>query len=271
MTKFADKYGPWALVAGGAQGIGEAYSRQLALLGLNVAVLDSSREALDRFVPALAAETGVETLALHIDLSSTQLLEEVKQAVGEREIGMLVYNAGLSDVGPFYKADSGLDYELKKIAINVTGPFVFCYHFAKAMLARRRGGIILMSSGAGFQGSPYFSHYAATRAYNIVLGESLWAEFKPYGVDVLSCAAGMTLSTAAKGFEHLDTSTFQTPEQLVEEAIAALGQQSLLIASDAQREGVEASRSVPREMIVKFMAEHAVDNFLDGEIPDQNI
>jgi uncharacterized protein len=271
MTDFAVKYGPWALVAGGAQGIGEAYSRKLALLGLNVAVLDSSREALDTFVPALGAETGVETLALHIDLSSSKLLEEVQKAVGDREIGMLVYNAGLADVGPFYKADTGLEHELKKIAVNVSGPLLLSYHFAKAMLRRRSGGIILMSSGAGLQGSPYYSHYAATRAYNIVLGESLWAEFKPCGVDVLSCAAGMTLSTAAEGFEHLDTSTFQTPERLVEEAIAALGQQSLLIAGNAQREGMEAAKGVPREMIVEFMAQHAVDNFLNGEIPDQNI
>ena len=89
------------------------------------------------------------------------------------------------------------------------------YLFAVGGLSRRRGGIILMSSGAGLQGAPYYSHYAATRAYNIVLAESLWAEFKPHDVDVLACVAGMTLSTAAKGYQHLDTSEFQTTDELV--------------------------------------------------------
>jgi short-subunit dehydrogenase len=52
MTIFTDKYGPWALIAGGAQGIGEAYSRYAAANGLNVAVLDLSAAALEALLPA---------------------------------------------------------------------------------------------------------------------------------------------------------------------------------------------------------------------------
>ena len=62
MSDFKNQYGPWALVAGGAQGIGEAYSRELARRGLNVAIIDVSKDALDTFVPALATEFGVDLL-----------------------------------------------------------------------------------------------------------------------------------------------------------------------------------------------------------------
>ncbi|MBW2496685.1 MAG: SDR family NAD(P)-dependent oxidoreductase [Deltaproteobacteria bacterium] len=271
MSEFKEKYGPWGLVAGGAQGIGEAYSRYLAAQGLNVAVIDFSREALDRFAPALSSEFGIECLPLEIDLSRSDLLPAVVDAIGEREVGMLVYNAGLADVGPFYKADTGLEYELSKIAINVTGPFVLSYHFGREMLRRRRGGIVLMSSGAGLQGSPYYAHYSATKAYDIVLAEALWGEFKPYGVDVLACVAGMTLSTAAKGYQHLDTSTFQTTEELVDEAMAALGRQSTLVAGEFNRKGRELTKDLPREKLIEIMGQHAIENFLGGKPPEQNV
>ena len=189
----------------------------------------------------------------------------------DREIGLLVYNAGLADVGPFYKKDSGLELEQKRIAVNVTGPLVLSYHFGKPMLARRSGGIILMSSGSGLQGSPYYAHYSATKAYDITLAEALWGEFKPYNVDVLACVAGMTLSTAASGYQHLDTSAFQTTEELVDEAMAALGQQSTLLCGEHNRKNRETMLQLPREKQIEIIGRHAIENFLGGETPPQNI
>jgi short-subunit dehydrogenase len=271
MSEFSERYGPWALIAGGAQGIGEAYSRYAAAQGLNVVVLDISQDALDAFVPAIEREYGVECLGVQVDLARPDLLAAVTVAVGDREIGLLVYNAGLADVGPFYKADTGLEYEQMRIAINITGPFVLSYHFAKPMLARKSGGIVLMSSGAGLQGAPYYAHYSATKAYDIVLAEALYGEFKPYNVDVLACVAGMTLSTAAKGYQHLDTSLFQTTTELVDETMAALGKQCSLIAGEHNRKSREAMNSIPKEQLIEMMGQHAIDNFLDGKVPKQNI
>jgi short-subunit dehydrogenase len=271
MSDFQEQYGPWALVAGGAEGIGAAYVRHAAARGLNVVVLDVAADALARSCRETARDFGVECLAVEVDLASEALLPRVVDAVADREVGLLVYNAGLADVGPFYKEDSGLDYELHRIAVNVTGPFSLAYHFGRPMLARRRGGIILMSSGAGFQGSPYYAHYSATRAYNIVLAEALWAEFKPYDVDVLACAAGMTLSTAADGYRHLDTSGFQTPDELVEEALAALGNQCTLVAGKMHRENRAAAERLPREKLIEVMGRHAIDSFLGGEAPPQKL
>ena len=60
------------------------------------------------------------------------------------------------------------------------------------MARRGRGGILLMSSMAGFQGSALVATYSATKAFDLVLGESLWEELRERGVDVLSCCAGAT-------------------------------------------------------------------------------
>lgn len=267
--EFVSQYGPWALIAGGARGIGEAYTRFAAAQGLNVAVIDSHEEALQALGESVRADYGVEYLPLSVDLSADDMLEQTIAAMGEREVGLLIYNAGLADVGPFFKRETGLEFEKVRIAVNVTGPMLLTYHFAKPMLARRAGGIVLMSSGSGLKGAPYYAHYSATKAYDIALGEALWHEFKPYDVNVLSVAAGMTLSTAAEGYGHLDTSTFQTTDELVEEAMQSLGQKPLLIAGEAHRAGYEMMKSLPDEQYIGALASHAIGNFLGGEAPEQ--
>jgi short-subunit dehydrogenase len=271
MTDFRNKYGPWALVAGGAQGIGAAYAHYAAARGLDVAVIDIHQGALDAIRVDLETRYGVECLALRIDLGASDMLEQITAGVGERAIGLLVYNAAIADVGPFFKPGTGLDFERKRIAINVSGPLVLTWHFGRSMLARRRGGIVLMSSGSGLKGAPYYAAYAATKAYTINLGQSLWHEFKPYGVDVLAVAGGMTLSTAAAGYQHLDTSTFQTSEQLVDEAMEVLGKQPLMISGEAHRAAREQLDQLPDEQVIAFMAQHAIDNFLGGKPPEQAI
>jgi short-subunit dehydrogenase len=64
------------------------------------------------------------------------------------------------------------------------------------MVRRGRGGIVLMSSLAGTQGTAYVATYAATKAFNLVLGEGLWDELRDRGVDVLACRAGATRTPA---------------------------------------------------------------------------
>ncbi len=271
MSAFKDKYGPWALVAGGALGIGEAYADYAAAQGVNVIVLDRDQAALDATASRLTKEYGIECLPVQVDLSADDLLDQVTAAVGDREVGLMVYNAAISDLGPFFKPNTGLDFEIARIAVNVAGPMLLTYHFGKRMLARRAGGIVLMTSGTGFQGSPYYAAYAATRAYCINLGESLWYEFKPYDVDVLAVAAGMTLSSAAEAMKHIDAELLQTTEQVVDEAMNALGKQPLCIPGEYNRSVREQLDQLPLEQQITEMANHPVTNFLGGTPPEQNL
>ncbi len=271
MSEFKEKYGPWALVAGGALGIGEAFSRYAAAQGINVIVLDRERAALDAIATSLPEDFGVECLPLQVDLSADNMLEQVVDAIGDREVGLLVYNAAISDVGPFYKPNTGLDFEKARVAVNVSGPLLLAYHFARPMLARRAGGIVLMSSGTGLQGSPYYSAYSATKAYSITLGEALWYEFKPYNVAVLAVAAGLTLSSVAEAFKHIDPEKLQTTEEVVEQAMKSLGEQPLLIPGEYNSTYHEKLNALPLEQAIADIGEHAVTNFLGGTPPEQAV
>lgn len=271
MAGFQQRYGPWAVIAGGAQGIGAAYARHLAQRGLKLIVIDRSAEALQVIAAELVQAHGTECATLQLDLADADRLEQLLPVIAGREVGMLVYNAALADVGPFYKMETGLALERRRIAVNVTGPLELVYALGKPMLARGRGGIILMSSGAGLQGAPYYAHYAATKAYAITLAESLWHEFQPYGVDVLACIAGMTLSTAASGYTHLDTSGFQTPEEVVSEAMTALGRSCSVITGERNRQNRALLATLPREQQVGIIGRHAIDNFLGGVAPPQRL
>ena len=269
---FKEKYGPYALLAGGAVGIGAAYAEFIASQGVKLMIIDRDARMLNDCCQRLSEQYGVECLPIVADLASDSLLDEVIAAVAQREVGILVYNAALADVGPFYKVDLGLDYELGKIRVNIVSPLALLYHFAKPMLQRGHGGIVLMSSGSGLQGSPYYSHYAATKAYNIVLGESLWWEFKPYNVDVLTCVAGMTLSPGvADAVERGEGqhAVYQTPDEVVAEAMEMLGKVPSYSTGSHNRENQELLKALPREHAVAAIAQHAIDNFMEGSVPPQ--
>ncbi|WP_286871377.1 SDR family NAD(P)-dependent oxidoreductase [Spongiibacter sp.] len=269
---FKEKYGPYALLAGGAVGIGAAYAEFIASQGVKLMIIDRDAGMLNDCCQRLSEQYGVECLPIVADLASDSVLDEVIAAVAQREVGILVYNAALADVGPFYKVDLGLDYELDKIRVNIVSPLALLYHFAKPMLRRGHGGIVLMSSGSGLQGSPYYSHYAATKAYNIVLGESLWWEFKPYNVDVLTCVAGMTLSPGVAGAVERGEgqhAVYQTPDEVVAEAMEMLGKVPSYSTGSHNRENQELLKALPREHAVAAIAQHAIDNFMEGSVPPQ--
>src|SRR5438045_8241395 len=98
---FRARYGPWALVAGGSLGMGAAYSRQLARVGLNVVLIAETPEPLETLARSLAADHGVQTRAVLADLGTPAMLETLDAATRDLEIGLVVYNAAHSVVGRF--------------------------------------------------------------------------------------------------------------------------------------------------------------------------
>ncbi len=268
------QYGEWALVAGGAQGIGEAYCEYLAQQGIPIIVLDNDEAALAACVRRLKAKYSVSVLPLHYDLSVIDDMALLMEKLGAYEIGLLVYNAATADVGAFYKPDGSLDFELQKLNLNVVNPLRFIYALAKPMLKRKRGGIILMSSGTGLVGSPYYAHYAATKSYLINLAEGLWYEFKPYGVDVLACIAGLTTTPKIKAAIARGEGMhgkYQTPEEVVSEAFQSLGKLPRVITGKHNRLQMFILGLLRRPVAIRAIARHAVKNFCQGEVPKQSI
>jgi uncharacterized protein len=274
-TAFQNRYGPWALVAGGGAGIGAAHARLAAANGLNVAIIDKDAVALDAFVAELRdRHPDREFLALVLDLADPDVAGHAVDALGGREIGLLIYNSAVADVGPFYKADTDIAFERSKIQVNMASPFEFVYRLARPMLKRGRGGVVLMSSGTGYQGAPYYAHYGATKAYSIVLAEGLWYEFKPYNVDVLACVAGMTKSPgieAAIARGEGRKSFYQTPDEVAAEAMSALGKVPSHLCGAPNRRNFLLQKLLPRKLVVVEIAKHALANFLGGKHPPQRL
>jgi len=219
---FLRRYGPWALVAGASEGLGAAFAEALAARGLDVVLVARRAAALEELAARLRAAHGVAVRVAAFDLASPSIADDLRAATQGLEIGLLVYNAAASGIGPFL--DQPLADKLRVIDVNCRGPVVLADVLGRPMAARGRGGIILMASMAAAQGSAFIAAYAASKAFNLVLAESLWDELRERGVDVLGCRAGATRTPAyERSRPAADVGPMMEPDAVAREALAALG------------------------------------------------
>lgn len=185
------RYGPWALIAGASEGTGAEFARQLAAAGIHCILVARRDAPLAALADELRRDHGVEAVTASIDLSAPDAVEQLAAAAGDRELGLFIANAGADTNGSAF-----LDTELPAwdalVQRNVVTVLRACHRFAGPMRQRGRGGIILVGSGACYGGLPGISVYAASKAFALVLGEALWAELRPHGVDVLNLIMGRT-------------------------------------------------------------------------------
>jgi short-subunit dehydrogenase len=184
---FDERYGPWAVVAGASDGIGASVARLLGDRGVNSVLVARRQSALDEVAASLAAET--RTLAL--DLSQDGADDALADATADLDVGLLVYNAGADPhMSRFLDQPASIWQEM--VHRNCATVLGSAHHFGGRMAARGRGGIVLVTSGAAWAGGAYLAAYGASKAFDLVLGEALWAELQPLGVDALSMVLGPT-------------------------------------------------------------------------------
>lgn len=188
---FAEQYGPWALIAGASEGTGASFARQLAGRGLNLILIARRQEPLEALSAQIRTSHGVECITASLDLSLPDAAARMAEPAGEREVGLLVLNAGADPNGSAF-LDTAIDQWNALVMRNVVTVLGACHRFGAAMARRGRGGIILCGSGACYGGLPGVAVYGATKAFDLVLGEALWAELNPLGVDVLNLVMGRT-------------------------------------------------------------------------------
>ena len=210
------KYGPWALIVGGSEGIGASFARKLAADGFNVALIARKAEPLEALAAELR-ETGVEARSLTVDLSDAAAIDKVRAITDDIEVGLLIYNAGANSVrGNFVE----LDPQVYRAVINVTvlGQAEFVRHYGGLMRERGRGGIILGGSSSNFLGAPTLATYTAAKSFSRILSESLWVECEPMGIDVLHMSINYTDTPAMQRLGY-DTTSAQSPEDVAQEAL----------------------------------------------------
>jgi short-subunit dehydrogenase len=253
---FRARYGPWALVAGASEGLGAEFAAQLAAKGLNIVLVARRKELLDKLSTRLAEDYVVEVRALALDLGREDIGALVAEATNDIEIGLLVYNAAVSKIGPYL--DVPLEEHLKEIAVNCRAPSMLAYLFGQGMRRRGRGGIILLSSLGALQGSALIANYAATKAYNRLLAEGLWEELRTGGVDVLaSCPAAVSTPgylASAPGRAGRFADSAMTPRAVAAETLAALGKQPFVVPGRSNRlANVFMQHFLPRKTAIKLM------------------
>lgn len=191
-SEFREQYGPWAFIAGASMGIGAALSHEAAARGLNVVMMARGEAKLNEAAAEVRERNGVEVRAVVGDLASPDIGQVVADATNDLEIGLFVYNATIALQGKFL--DVEVSEQLASVAVNCATPIILTNLLGKPMAARGRGGIALVSSMGGLQGSINFGTYNAGKAFEWVLAETLWAELREVGVDAITIFVGATSS-----------------------------------------------------------------------------
>ena len=218
-----ERYGPWALIVGGSEGIGDHLARQLGGAGINIIMVARKPAALAETAGRIREEIGVEVRTLALDIRRDDMLERIREVSDGLEVGLLIHNVGGGQgFGPF--VDCALEDVMSAVLSNPVAFTKLAHHFGKPMAERGRGGILMIGSLAGNAGGYFLATYSAGKAFNQILLEALWAELQPRGVDVLAFPIGAadTPSRARSGTVDAPEMPVARPQDIAKQALAEL-------------------------------------------------
>lgn len=218
-----EKYGPWAVVTGASEGIGQAFAHALAAKGLNLVLVARREVLLKRLATQLQDDYATETKIVVCDLAAPHGMASLLGAVDTLDIGLLVAGAGFGSGGDFLSQQP--ETEVEMLEVNCRAVLEQAWHFGHRFQNRGCGGMVLFSSVLAFQGTPRSANYSATKAYIQSLAEGLHAEWQPLGIDVIACAPGPTQTGFAKR-ANLRMGQTASPDTVAKETLAALGKRT---------------------------------------------
>ena len=245
-----ERYGEWALVTGASSGIGADFARQLAEKGMNIIIVARRVFNMEKIAREIEKSYGIITLVIGQDLTEPEAVEIIKEKVGEREIGVLVNNAGYGVLGKFHENDR--DYQANMVTLNCYVPVALTGLFIDQMVERGKGAVIFLASTAAYQGVPYFSVYSATKSFNLYLAEGLWGEYKKLGIDVLALSPGYT-TTEFQSHAHIKRMRGPKPARspdVVKLALRKLSKRASVVHGVINYIGAFMSRLLPRKTVI---------------------
>jgi uncharacterized protein len=264
-SDFAQRYGPWALIIGASEGVGAAYALAVAGRGLNVVLVARRRAVLDEVATDIRARTGVRTRTIAVDLTDHDAMDRLAAGTADLEVGMVFYCAGADPVfEPFL--DHPVEVPLAMVHRNCVVPMQVSHHFAGPMRERGRGGLVLVSSGAALAGGPNMVAYGATKAFDMVMAEALWAELHDLGVDVLALVLGLTDTPALRRLmvrrgslsaddPEAPIAGAMTADEVVAEALASLTDGPTCFVGEMMRLGAQTFATMSRNDAVKMLVQ----------------
>jgi uncharacterized protein len=249
-----------ALITGASAGIGREFARQLAGCARSMILVARREERLVELRDELRLQhPKLDVHMRKVDLADlAQLKELIEWLNRERiDVDLLVNNAGLGDTGPFATSDPIRNEQMT--LVNVVALTSLTRHLLPRMIAKRRGGILNVSSSAGFLPIPGDAVYAATKAYVTSFSEALRAELRGTGVSVCALCPGPVHTEfqevasrpgrrvkPSPGPEFLQVAV----EQVVREALTALeADRPLVIPGSAMKVAMFLSRLMPMPVV----------------------
>lgn len=241
-------YGGWAVVTGASAGIGEAFARALAAEGVNLVLTARREERLRTLADDLEARHEIRTRIVPLDLAVDGAPLQLAEATADLDVGFVLNNAGFGVAGRFELGDYARVLEMVRLnCVAVTG---VAHLFLPRLVARGRGALVIVASTAAFQPVPLLAAYSATKSFDLLLGEALWAENRGRGVDVLAVCPGPTdteFQTVAGEKPHAGVPA----TDVVNATVGALGKQPSVIVGNVNAIRAFALRFAPRALIAR--------------------
>jgi short-subunit dehydrogenase len=265
MADLGEFKGKWALVTGASAGIGAALARELARSGAKLILTARRKERLEDLAAELTAQ-GTEVRIVLADLTEPDAPQAIYDATAAAGLAVevLINNAGLGQYGEF--ASTNLDQELSQVRVNCEAVVHLSRLFVPAMVERRRGWVMVVSSVASFQPLPFLSTYAATKVFDRFFALGLAEEVAPYGVKVSALCPGPTESEffVVAGADKFPAAAKmggrrrQTAEEVVRLGLEALVKgKRTLIPYFGGRISAFGVRFLPARLITYFVAKMA--------------
>jgi short-subunit dehydrogenase len=219
-----------AVITGASAGIGREFARQLAGRASSMVLIARREQELIELNHELQQQH--KNLRVHIrkvDLSNLAQLKEFMESLDREqiEVDFLINNAGLGDAGPFATSDPARNEQI--MLVNMLALTSLTRHLLPQMIAKGHGGILNVSSSAGFLPIPGDGVYAATKAYVTSFSEALRAELRGAGVSVCALCPGPVQTEFQEVARRQGVQSRLGPkfvvvrvEQVVREALAAL-------------------------------------------------
>jgi short-subunit dehydrogenase len=251
-----------ALITGASAGIGREFARQLASRAKSLILLARRDQRLSELQQELNQQYPNLTISVRkTDLSDLEQMNELLAWLesGTIDVDLLINNAGLGDSGAF--ATSNPIRNEQMTLVNIVALTKLTRHLLPQMITRQRGGILNVSSSAGFVPIPDFAVYAATKAYVTSFSEALRAELRGTGVSVCALCPGPAHTefqeVAKRPGAEADTGpefVFVPVQEIVRDALAALeADRPLLIPGLPMKLGMFLVRITPMP-ILRFLS-----------------
>lgn len=216
-SKFARRYGPWALVTGASSGIGAGFARRLAAEGVNVVLAARRGDRLRALAAEIEDRFQVATRCEIVDLSEGGAVGRLDAALHDLDIGLVVSNAGTGEPGPFLEQDP--EALRARVHLNALASLDVAYLFGARLARRGGGGLILGGAFGAAQGVPFSAADAGAKAMVQSLGCSLHVELKPRRIQVMTLIVPPT-DTAIIAKFGLDPAQMPMKPMPVEQCVA---------------------------------------------------